>query len=544
MRYETLKKQVENEKVFYGTDQCPDGTVYTPDTLADAMVQMALNRFARIRGYESYETMPIALWEKIRILDMACGTGQLILSYVKVLERYLSNEDIVKWIQTHLVVMDIDPVGLGALEELLRLKYNALIKMNSFCTDALFYTHEQPYDIVLGNPPYIGEKGHKALFATLKSSPWSSVYYEGKMDYFYFFIYKGFECLKEDGVLCYITSNYFLTADGASKLRRFMATTFHIADFLDYDDDDVFRGRKLHACTYTLVKRKPKEVCYWEKTLTAYTAFENQRIFDDYGAIRFIKESEEKVLMTQMKKRCELTLGECFHLYQGIVSGLDRFDNNPCFVFTKEEADLVDPTIQKALKPFYKNSQIRHFIHEETPNYYILYQNSKDVSDEITAHLAPYRAVLEKRREVEKKSRAWYQLTWPRKMDIFIGEKIVVPQRAIENYFAYDDGVFFASADVYFIKAKEKSPYHLKVLCALLNSSYYKRWLYHFGKRKGKVLELYATPLKQLPLPMLSDSVKCELEKLVDNILEFGFTAPLREELESILEKEFTNISM
>lgn len=544
MSYEALKKQVENEKVFYGIGNCPDGTVYTPDALAEQMVHMALMRYAALKGYDHYDKMPKVMWGSMAVLDMACGTGQLILSYLKVLEGYLDKDAIVTWLNEKLVVLDVEPIGVTAFQELLRLKYGEAIHLMFHCADALFYTHDRHFDLVLGNPPYIGEKGHRSLFATLKCHPWSAPFYEGKMDYFYFFIYKGYDCLKSDGVLCYVTSNYFLTANGATKLRLFLKEHFFIADFLNHDDSDVFNGRKLHACTYTLVKQKPDFVYSWESSLDHGESFAYDSIFDQYGAIRFIKGQSDKTLIEQMKKRCTLTLGASFHLYQGIVSGLDRFEGQPCFVFNKEEALKVEPSIKPLLKPFYKNSQIKHFIHDEEPNFYLLYQNSKTVLPSVEKHLSPYKEALSKRREVMKNSRAWYEITWPRKAVIFTGEKLVVPQRAKENYFAYDDGLFYASADVYFIKLRPESPYNLKVLCALLNSCYYKCWLYHLGKRKGHLLELYATPLKQLPLPVLSKSVQYDLEMLVNTILEKGAQERFLIAIEDILNDVFTNISM
>lgn len=36
----------------------------------------------------------------------------------------------------------------------------------------------------------------------------------------YFFIEKGIELLDENGILSYITTNYWLRADGAKKLRK------------------------------------------------------------------------------------------------------------------------------------------------------------------------------------------------------------------------------------------------------------------------------------------------------------------------------------
>ena len=39
------------------------------------------------------------------------------------------------------------------------------------------------------------------------------------MDYFYFFIEKGIELLEDRGTLVYLTTNYWLRADGAKILR-------------------------------------------------------------------------------------------------------------------------------------------------------------------------------------------------------------------------------------------------------------------------------------------------------------------------------------
>ena len=77
------------------------------------------------------------------------------------------------------------------------------------------------FDIVIGNPPYIGEKGHKELFQLVKSDPHIGQYYLGKMDYFYFFFHLAFNIAKYDsGIATFITTNYYPTALGARKLRK------------------------------------------------------------------------------------------------------------------------------------------------------------------------------------------------------------------------------------------------------------------------------------------------------------------------------------
>ncbi len=75
------------------------------------------------------------------------------------------------------------------------------------------------FDIVIGNPPYIGESQHKDTFAPIKQGNLRK-YYQGKMDYFYFFFHLGLNLGNMKSVISFITTNYFLTANGAKKLRE------------------------------------------------------------------------------------------------------------------------------------------------------------------------------------------------------------------------------------------------------------------------------------------------------------------------------------
>lgn len=75
------------------------------------------------------------------------------------------------------------------------------------------------FDIVIGNPPYIGEKGHKEIFQPVKADIHLGQYYLGKMDYFYFFFHLSFNLLTDAGISTFITTNYYPTALGARRLR-------------------------------------------------------------------------------------------------------------------------------------------------------------------------------------------------------------------------------------------------------------------------------------------------------------------------------------
>lgn len=124
-------------------------------------------------------------------------------------------------------------------------------------------------------------------------------------------------------------------------------------------------------------------------------------------------------------------------------------------------------------------------------------------------------------------------LTWPRTRNLFTGEKIVVPQRAKSNRFAYVSSDFHASADVYYITGKEDSPYSLPVLTLILNSTLTFQWLNNMGKKKGTLLELYATPLKSIPIPLLSEESLRHISEYSDELYSRG-SRPDADRIEAI----------
>ena len=104
--------------------------------------------------------------------------------------------------------------------------------------------------------------------------------------------------------------------------------------------------------------------------------------------------------------------------------------------------------------------------------------------------------------------------------------KIVSPQRSHINTFAYTDCPWSASADVYFITTKDKST-PIKYVLGLLNSKLIYFWLYHRGKRKGEMLELYLTPLSEIPLYKYSPFLGEKIIHLVETIMISKKQTPL-----------------
>ncbi len=542
-----MKQSYESLKSLYGHersvqhDSVTTGTVYTPDWVAKQMVYVLLNNHmqlnhnafdlegvnfdalylgAYIKG-DSPEPLDVDKWLKhllpLSILDLSCGSGVLLIAYLEFIEflikhsSHYSNENLRNLIQNQMVGLDIDPEAVRVFKHLLNefseSRGIAPLTFRIYCgnslIDDLIDTTER-FDLVIGNPPYIGEKNNLEWFAPVKRTKLGAQFYEGKMDYFYFFIYKGSAYLKECGSMCYLSSNYFLTADGAKKLRRFIKETLNLAIYIDYGDVVVFPERKLHACVYVVQKKKASHVEIYDETLTLKKRLPMERIFQEDDTIQFILSDETHAMLTKLSRHKVAALGDCYDIHQGVVSGSDKQ-----FVYHEEVIHTLPLTLRPYLVPFYKNSDVHHYYTTlETP-LYLLYIDQMDVHEDVLSWLEPYKDKLMQRREVVKNIRAWYMLTWPRTRKLFIGEKIVVPQRAKTNRFAYVSNDFHASADVYYITEKDNSPYSLQVLTMILNSSLTFQWLNNMGKKKGTLLELYATPLKSIPIPMLNtDSLR------------------------------------
>jgi len=568
--YMLLKNQYDTEYQIVEKSKMNTGTVYTPKLLANQMVFLAIKNHLRnhqphlessfmdqFKTYFSGGAMKITsndakvfleVVAPLRIIDLSCGTGLLLLAYVEyIIELISTTEDqsydlLRQLLKDQLFAIDINPMAIivfkDLIDEIIKATGIAVDFNNAYVGNSLidhFPIAPCSFDLILGNPPYIGEKGHLDWFSAIKETEFGRRYYEGKMDYFYFFIYKGYEYLKDEGTLCYLTSNYFFTADGANRLRNFMRNEFHISNVIDYGNEHVFEPKKLHAALYTMQKKEIKTTTLYNMKLDPIREMAYDSIFDDNMTIHFVEDPIVANIIEKMKFGAEYRLMDCCNVNQGIVTGADRSPEGGIFVYTSEEVKHLPNSFHEHLKPFYKNRSIKHYYHENATPYYVVYLNSDIVHDEILQALEPFKEKLSLRREVVREVRKWHMLTWPRKRTIFESEKIVVPQRAKSNYFAYSDKPFYASADIYYISSKSNMTLPLKVLTVILNSNAYFLWLKFNGKKKGNLLELYSTPLKNIPIPKFTIRHIKELEGL--SIELFSEARPSVDRLGSIKKK-------
>lgn len=498
--------------------------VYTPNQVARKMTASILKEY--FKNGDKKEKL-----KKFKSCDIACGTGNLLLVLLESLIRiskilygqYIYNE---KWIEGY----DIDDEALNEFkkrfDELLS-KYNLKGKIKLFHQNSLLSKTNKKYNAVIGNPPYLGEKNNREIFDKIRQSPFGKKYYEGRMDYLYFFIEKGIDILTKDGILSYITTNYWLRADYAKILRKKIKDETSFIYIKNYNKSVFKNVHGQHNIVFTLSKNKKDEFIV-EDGEEIYLSH-NKFVFDRNNKI-VLAPKEKLLYFEKIIKKSNYYLEDILNINQGIVSGCDK-----AFVF-----DKYKKSFKTHLKPFYKSSDIKKYTWNNSNSYWILYLNKDSKpSPKILSHLEKYKEQLEKRREVKKGLKNWWELQWGRKENIFIERKIVAPQRSISNNFAIVEGEFYSSADVYYLTAKSPE-INLYYVLAYLNSSIFYEWFRYNGKNKGDYLELYATPLKHTPI-YYPDNIQ-EIDRI--GKLAKSLTKEYSSEVEEQIEKYFNEISI
>jgi len=395
------------------------------------------------------------------------------------------------------------------------------------------------FDIVIGNPPYIGESGHKEIFDTIKGTSFGRKYYLGKMDYFYFFIHLGIELLLENGILSFITTNYYTTADGAKKLRTLLYNETDILKLVNFNEITIFESaRGQHDMITLLRKTKKREsnthqiFVHEKRTLsshelvdvlqgrspysTSITQNRNDLFTERQSGEHYIRFKSSKIgiddIMTKIAKNHRLD--NFADVNQGVIP-------NNLKIFVTQKGELEKLGIPKnVIKPYFKNSDIKKWFTNVVEKKELLYLNGNITPNKETLlYLLPHKSYLQSRREFIDGKRPWYELHWAREQRIFESEKILIPYRCKSNNFAYNDVSWYASTDVYLLTSKNKM-ISLFYLLGILNSKLIFSWLYFKGKLKGEVLEMFPTPIKQIPIAKASDVAYNQLVNLVKAIVQ------------------------
>lgn len=554
------------------------GQYYTPAWLVDILVGLSLSTL-----HYDLETCPRQPRTRLRVLDPACGCGAFLLRAARLGEMAVGmragpeGETSAMQVPTmELFGLDIDREALSlarASFALLNISVGRTLEVSAARllqgdfldrrsghplgaeeSQSVSMKQGQPsacageggFDIALGNPPYLGFHRYSSDYRKKVLRQYSV--FDGKADIFYYFIERGLECLREGGVLGYVVPRYWLAADRARRLRRYLADEAEPAWLVDMNGLRTFGRTEVQVCILVMRKRHPGHSSALRvvqlSSREEASEFLNQLRSGDgpkerharaftveqkcLGETWVLAPSAERAIMSEMEAAADSPLGKLASVSPGLITGADRTRRSKgdgrggIFVLSQDELEALNllPIEQEVVKPWLKNSHVLRWrvLESEQSLLYVTSPPDPHSMPNLHKHLKRFRRILEARYEVVLSKRPWWSLIRPREKEQFDPgvPKIVVPFKAIGSKFAVDYGNHYCSADVYCINpGADLLP---EYLCCLLNSRLLEFYLKRIAKRMGQLYELYSHTLVRVPIKLAPVQVQAEFKRLHDQI--------------------------
>lgn len=537
------------------------GRFYTPEYLAGYIVDKLL------------DNIDIAKTPRVRIFDPSCGGGIFLVKAFERLKLKIQNniasiraehpslnlgpENIDEFIVGNLYGVDNDVLGVHLAKFQMYFVSGVCMKNRSnICKDdaltsAGFPWGDIDFDIIVGNPPYIGHKKIVREYRDELKKLYPDVLAD-KADIYCCFIKRSIDLLKEGGQLSFIVSRYLVEAPGAKGIRKFLLDMGHMEEIIDFYGNRMLDGVQVDPLVFFFkewghtssnnVRGHTSSLEFGSEgggMSPTYGSGEggmsplNTRVVrvndlnlpgdeligriqvgreDGYTTFElpWVKLSADgwrlspphcSRIADKIESQCDAALGDLVCSFQGIITGCDR-----AFVLSQGEAEGFGPD-GSILKKWIKSSHIKRYCVKASDRR-LLYTDFIDDIDEypgIKKHVFPYKSRLENRRECIRGFRKWYELQWGRASESFERRKVVYPYKSSENRFAIDREHLFFSADVYsfYIKEGYEDIVSLEYIIGLLNSKLYDFYFKTFGKKLGMdMYEYYPNTVMRLGMKL------------------------------------------
>lgn len=409
------------------------------------------------------------------------------------------------------------------------------------------------FDIVIGNPPYVGEGKMKEIFIPIQNSSFGEKYYIGKMDFWYFFTSLGIELLKKEGILSYIAPNNWMTTAGGKKMRNHIMKETEIKKYISFGDYMVFENASQQTMIFLLQKIQKEvkfkvEVSEMEyikgniirlndflnkkklENYKYYTAIVSKEDFKEGSNIQFLNNKidkiidkikfngEEKLLSTEMtngihphhanvtKKMLELL--ERKHL---VGEGIFILSSDEIQKLKLSENELT------LLRPAYNSESTSKYYFDRNNYKNIIYTGSEFKNIILMDNYPILKNHLDKYKNVITSDNRPYGLHRARNEFFFKGEKIVSLRKAKIPTFTYIECDSYFTAEYYIIKTER---INMKFLTGILNSKLIAFWLKNMGKMQGNIYQVDKEPLLTIPIAEANEIIKLKIIELVEEVVD------------------------
>ena len=372
--------------------------------------------------------------------------------------------------------------------------YDQNIVSRFFDPEWMFGLSDSPFDIVIGNPPYIQLQNNSGELAILYADCGYKTYARTG-DIYCLFYERGWQLLKDGGHLCYITSNKWMRAGYGEKTRDFLSHNTDPQLLIDFAGVKIFESATVDTNILLFSKKKNQH-----KTLCAVTNKQNKdsvrnlSVFvQQEGVSCNFSSSDSWVILSPIEKSIKQKIEAVgtplkewdIQINYGIKTGL-----NDAFIINTEKRDEILANCQtederarpaELIRPILRGRDIKRYGYNWANLWLINIHNGIkgklpriDINEypAIKVHLDQYWDKIKDRMD---QGDTPYNLRNCAYMEDFYRQKIVWGEISDRSKFAFDNNGIFVPEATTFLMIGEHLPYLLCILNSPLSEWFFSK---------------------------------------------------------------------
>lgn len=395
--------------------------------------------------------------------------------------------------------------------------------------DFLLAPLEGPFDVVVGNPPYVRQELIADVLMAEYRSRYTTIY--DRADIYVPFIERSLDLLGSSGQLGFICSDRWMKNRYGGPLRRMVADRFHLKAYIDMVDTPAFHSDVVAYPAITVISREARGttriahrpeisakslaalssavrgedapgLTTLVREIQAVTSGSEPWILDASDQLSLVRRLESDFPLIE-EAGCKVGIGVATGADGAFIGQFDMLDVEDSrklpLVMTRDiDGGVVQWRGRGVINPFGDDGRL-----VDLTDYPRLKRYLEDRYEEIAG------------RHVAQKAPAnWYRTIDRIYPEIAAKPKLLIPDIKGGAHIVYEDGRFYPHHNLYYITS---STWDIRALQAVLRSGIARLFVSTYSTRmRGGYLRFQAQYLRRIRLPVWNEVSKALQKELID----------------------------